>query len=103
MSPPDCTKRFIDAETGLELSYGDCGSEFAPFYFLSFIVVCKFTMINLFVGMIINNFSFCSNKGIISVITPRHIDDLVSSHFCNNDNHHDSCHSYEYLKYVVGT
>lgn len=48
MQPPYCTKRFV--VDGKELSYGDCGSSFAPVYFLAFIVCCNFTMINLFVG-----------------------------------------------------
>ncbi len=50
VKPPFCTKRFFDEVTGMEMSYGDCGSAFAPAYFISFIVICQFTMINLFVG-----------------------------------------------------
>lgn len=74
VQPPYCTKRFV--VDGKELSYGDCGSSFAPVYFLAFIVCCNFTMINLFVGMIINNFSFCSNKDANGVVTPAHVEHL---------------------------
>lgn len=53
---PQCTNRH-DGKL-----YGDCGSPFAPVFFLGYIIVCKATMINLFVGMIINNFSYCSDR-----------------------------------------
>jgi len=54
---PNCDKFFVLAD-GTQLSYGDCGTGYSPPFFLMFIIGCNFTMLNLFVGMIINNFSF---------------------------------------------
>jgi hypothetical protein len=53
---PECTPVFPGH------TYGDCGSSFAPLYFVLFFLVCKFTTVNLFVGMVINNFLYCTNR-----------------------------------------
>ncbi|KAJ1490946.1 hypothetical protein T484DRAFT_1776292 [Baffinella frigidus] len=66
IAEPLCTQRFKTLE-GVEMNYGDCGSSFAPYFFLIFIIVCNFTMLNLFVGMIINNFSFVHESGDVLV------------------------------------
>lgn len=59
LQPPYCTQNFVAAD-GRVLSYGDCGLPMSPIYFMSFKVLCEFTILNLFVGMILNNFSFCA-------------------------------------------
>lgn len=51
VSAPSCTTQF----TGK--SYGDCGSEFSAFYFILVIIVCKFIVLNLFTGLIFENYS----------------------------------------------
>jgi hypothetical protein len=73
--PPYCTANFI-ALDGRVLSYGDCGIGYTSFiYFLGYKVVCEFTILNLFVGMILNNFSFCAGEGDSkSIITEHHIE-----------------------------
>jgi hypothetical protein len=62
LQPPYCTPNFVTHD-GRLLSYGDCGMTFSPVYFLSFKILCEFTILNLFVGMILNNFSFCADGG----------------------------------------
>ena len=60
--PPFCTQNFETGD-GRVLSYGDCGNEFGFLYFLTYKVLCEFTILNLFVGMILNNFAFCADGG----------------------------------------
>eukprot|EP00283_Hemiselmis_rufescens_P001020 CAMPEP_0173470360 /NCGR_PEP_ID=MMETSP1357-20121228/77838_1 /TAXON_ID=77926 /ORGANISM="Hemiselmis rufescens, Strain PCC563" /LENGTH=1141 /DNA_ID=CAMNT_0014438635 /DNA_START=15 /DNA_END=3438 /DNA_ORIENTATION=+ len=57
--PPACTPLF-DANlypdygySGPPKSFGDCGSDLAPVYFLAFKLVAEAIMLNLFIGMII--------------------------------------------------
>jgi hypothetical protein len=67
---PECTPKFPG------FSYGDCGSVFAPAYFVLFFLVCKFTTVNLFVGMVINNFTYCANRDNVGGLTERDVDFL---------------------------
>jgi len=73
---PECTRRFIDPGTGEELSYGDCGSWYAPIYYMFYILLCTFTMINLFVGMIMNNFAYITSKETKRVINAPDLEKL---------------------------
>ena len=74
IEPPFCTEAFPDPHDPTKLlSYGDCGSAFAPVYFICYILLCTCTMLNLFVGMVINNFSFCSNKDAQSELKEEHL------------------------------
>ena len=64
---PYCTTRFNKefggpGYTGPELSYGDCGSEIARPWFLLFKLICESVMLNLFIGMILENFSFITDE-----------------------------------------
>jgi hypothetical protein len=68
---PFCTTNFVTAD-GRVLSYGDCGQALSPVYFMSFKVLCEFTILNLFVGMILNNFSFCADGGNARTIITEH-------------------------------
>lgn len=52
---PHCTPKFT-APDGRVLTYGDCGLSYAPLYFVAFKVICEYTILNLFVGMILSNF-----------------------------------------------
>ncbi len=42
--------------------YGDCGSTASWLFFLCFKIVCEYIMLNLFVGMILDNFSFITDE-----------------------------------------
>ena len=46
-----------------DYTYGDCGDRAtAGFYFVAFKLVCESVMLNLFIGMIIENFSFITGE-----------------------------------------
>eukprot|EP00291_Cryptomonas_curvata_P027982 CAMPEP_0172209912 /NCGR_PEP_ID=MMETSP1050-20130122/35413_1 /TAXON_ID=233186 /ORGANISM="Cryptomonas curvata, Strain CCAP979/52" /LENGTH=356 /DNA_ID=CAMNT_0012889911 /DNA_START=818 /DNA_END=1885 /DNA_ORIENTATION=+ len=62
VQPPHCTKAQENAIPGSPLEYSDCGSEFSILFFIAFTVVCDFTCMNLFVGMIIKNFVCCLDQ-----------------------------------------
>ena len=84
IAEPYCTFRATDPVTGEELSYGDCGSPYSPLFFILFIVTCNWTMMNLFVGMIINNFAYCSNRENEGSVTDADLDffvDVWTEHF----------------------
>ncbi len=50
IQPPYCTKEQANEKPGSPSSYGDCGSNYSIFYFITFTVVCDFICMNLFVG-----------------------------------------------------
>ncbi|KAK0065730.1 voltage-dependent calcium channel type A subunit alpha-1, partial [Biomphalaria pfeifferi] len=60
--PPDM------AETG-------CGSDIAYMYFVSFIFLCSFLMLNLFVAVIMDNFDYLTRDS--SILGPHHLDEYV--------------------------
>jgi len=67
--PPACTLLFDKSvygweEWGLpEYEFGDCGqSTMAPIFFITFTLVCSNIMLNLFIGMILDNFSFITDE-----------------------------------------
>ena len=57
IKPPFCTNEYIDPLTGLSVGYGDCGSDYAVLFFVSFTVICDFTCMNLFVGYVSAQYS----------------------------------------------
>lgn len=62
--PPMCTPIFdstVHGYNGPDMSFGDCGSEFSPVYFISFKLIGEAIMLNLFIGMIIENFAFITD------------------------------------------
>lgn len=66
VAPPSCTLLFSSDYdpyyTGPTYSFGDCGSSAARYFFIAFKVVCENVMLNLFIGMILDNFSFITDE-----------------------------------------
>ncbi|XP_055077476.1 voltage-dependent R-type calcium channel subunit alpha-1E isoform X1 [Periophthalmus magnuspinnatus] len=56
-------------------SLRDCGSDFAYFYFVSFIFFSSFLMLNLFVAVIMDNFEYLTRDS--SILGPHHLDEFV--------------------------
>ncbi|XP_076854330.1 voltage-dependent N-type calcium channel subunit alpha-1B-like [Brachyhypopomus gauderio] len=57
-------------------THGDeCGSDFAYFYFVSFIFLCSFLMLNLFVAVIMDNFEYLTRDS--SILGPHHLDEFI--------------------------
>eukprot|EP00111_Clytia_hemisphaerica_P002564 TCONS_00007303-protein len=52
-----------------------CGSSLAHAYFISFIFVCSFLMLNLFVAVIMDNFGYLTQDE--SILGPHHLDEFV--------------------------
>ncbi|KAH0615534.1 hypothetical protein JD844_004917 [Phrynosoma platyrhinos] len=57
------------------LNKNECGSDFAYFYFVSFIFLCSFLMLNLFVAVIMDNFEYLTRDS--SILGPHHLDEFV--------------------------
>uniref|UniRef100_A0A8C5SZC5 Voltage-dependent N-type calcium channel subunit alpha n=1 Tax=Laticauda laticaudata TaxID=8630 RepID=A0A8C5SZC5_LATLA len=57
------------------LSRNECGSDFAYFYFVSFIFLCSFLMLNLFVAVIMDNFEYLTRDS--SILGPHHLDEFI--------------------------
>ncbi|XP_043108216.1 calcium channel, voltage-dependent, P/Q type, alpha 1A subunit, b isoform X4 [Puntigrus tetrazona] len=53
----------------------ECGSNFAYVYFVSFIFLCSFLMLNLFVAVIMDNFEYLTRDS--SILGPHHLDEYV--------------------------
>ncbi|XP_019519689.1 PREDICTED: voltage-dependent P/Q-type calcium channel subunit alpha-1A isoform X6 [Hipposideros armiger] len=62
-----------DKNSGILTS--ECGNEFAYFYFVSFIFLCSFLMLNLFVAVIMDNFEYLTRDS--SILGPHHLDEYV--------------------------
>uniref|UniRef100_A0AAY4DP83 Voltage-dependent calcium channel alpha-1 subunit IQ domain-containing protein n=1 Tax=Denticeps clupeoides TaxID=299321 RepID=A0AAY4DP83_9TELE len=54
---------------------GGCGTDFAYFYFVSFIFFSSFLMLNLFVAVIMDNFEYLTRDS--SILGPHHLDEFV--------------------------
>ncbi|XP_053939970.1 voltage-dependent N-type calcium channel subunit alpha-1B isoform X8 [Cuculus canorus] len=67
------SKRACDPLSGL--TKNECGSDFAYFYFVSFIFLCSFLMLNLFVAVIMDNFEYLTRDS--SILGPHHLDEFV--------------------------
>lgn len=54
ITPPFCTEKFDSRSSygylGVNFSWGDCGSAFAPIIFVSLKLICEAVMLNLVVG-----------------------------------------------------
>eukprot|EP00041_Stephanoeca_diplocostata_P037375 m.1410603 g.1410603 ORF g.1410603 m.1410603 type:complete len:1448 (+) comp25025_c0_seq1:1460-5803(+) len=68
LSPPVCDDAAVGGST--------CGSVLAPYYFFSFVILCTFLMINVFVAVILDAFEFLSMDH--SVVTPVHLNAFVA-------------------------
>uniref|UniRef100_A0A3P8X3U6 Voltage-dependent P/Q-type calcium channel subunit alpha-1A n=1 Tax=Cynoglossus semilaevis TaxID=244447 RepID=A0A3P8X3U6_CYNSE len=53
----------------------ECGSTFAYTYLVSFIFLCSFLMLNLFVAVIMDNFEYLTRDS--SILGPHHLDEYV--------------------------
>ena len=53
----------------------DCSSSVAVPYFISFVCVCTFLIINLFLAVIMDNFDYLTRDW--SILGPHHLDDFV--------------------------
>ena len=69
--PPLCYETFSVQDVGPEwsihpvgrdLSWGDCGKTYAQIVFVFIMLVCETMMLNLFIGMILDNFSFITDE-----------------------------------------
>ena len=65
---PECTPIFSQNHPryyyqGPEYEFGDCGNLWAPGMFVIFMLFCQSVMLNLFIGMILDNFSFITDDG----------------------------------------
>uniref|UniRef100_A0A8C2I1U2 Calcium channel, voltage-dependent, R type, alpha 1E subunit b n=1 Tax=Cyprinus carpio TaxID=7962 RepID=A0A8C2I1U2_CYPCA len=60
---------------GKEYHEGGCGTDFAYFYFVSFIFFSSFLMLNLFVAVIMDNFEYLTRDS--SILGPHHLDEFV--------------------------
>uniref|UniRef100_H3A6R0 Voltage-dependent N-type calcium channel subunit alpha n=1 Tax=Latimeria chalumnae TaxID=7897 RepID=H3A6R0_LATCH len=56
-------------------SANECGNDFAYFYFVSFIFLCSFLMLNLFVAVIMDNFEYLTRDS--SILGPHHLDEFI--------------------------
>ncbi|XP_067270285.1 voltage-dependent R-type calcium channel subunit alpha-1E isoform X9 [Pseudorasbora parva] len=53
----------------------ECGTDFAYFYFVSFIFFSSFLMLNLFVAVIMDNFEYLTRDS--SILGPHHLDEFI--------------------------
>ncbi|XP_035582344.1 voltage-dependent N-type calcium channel subunit alpha-1B-like isoform X2 [Zalophus californianus] len=53
----------------------ECGSDFAYFYFVSFIFLCSFLMLNPFVAVIMDNFEYLTRDS--SILGPHPLDEFI--------------------------
>uniref|UniRef100_A0A673IKL4 Voltage-dependent N-type calcium channel subunit alpha n=1 Tax=Sinocyclocheilus rhinocerous TaxID=307959 RepID=A0A673IKL4_9TELE len=67
------SERTCDANSGIHGK--ECGSDFAYFYFVSFIFLCSFLMLNLFVAVIMDNFEYLTRDS--SILGPHHLDEFI--------------------------
>ncbi|XP_043386360.1 voltage-dependent N-type calcium channel subunit alpha-1B isoform X7 [Chelonia mydas] len=67
------SNRACDRLSGL--TKNECGSDFAYFYFVSFIFLCSFLMLNLFVAVIMDNFEYLTRDS--SILGPHHLDEFI--------------------------
>ena len=64
----ETTGKIMDAER-------TCGSPFAYTYFVSFIFLCSFLMLNLFVAVIMDNFDYLTRAS--SILGAHHLDEFI--------------------------
>ena len=52
-----------------------CGSPFSYVYFVSFVFLCSFIMLNLFVAVIMDNFDYLTRDS--SILGAHHLDEFI--------------------------
>ena len=62
VQPPECdlmfTKETVYGFKGLDRSWGDCGQTWSFAYLLMIKLMCEYMLLNLFIGLILDNFSY---------------------------------------------
>ncbi len=61
--------------TGALLPNQTCGSSMTHAYFVSFIFLCSFLMLNLFVAVIMDNFDYLTRDS--SILGAHHLDEFI--------------------------
>ena len=54
---------------------GNCGSDLTYAYFVTFIFLCSFLMLNLFVAVIMDNFDYLTRDS--SILGAHHLDEFI--------------------------
>jgi len=62
-------------ETTGQYDHKECGSNFTYAYFVSFIFLCSFLMLNLFVAVIMDNFDYLTRDS--SILGAHHLDEFI--------------------------
>ncbi|VDL90120.1 unnamed protein product [Schistocephalus solidus] len=67
----------LDCDAGRECEGAgeSCGSKMTYLYFVTFIFLCSFLMLNLFVAVIMDNFDYLTRDS--SILGPHHLDEYV--------------------------
>ena len=72
----DPTAVELNETTGEKLhAWQDCGSSMTYIYFVSFIFLCSFIMLNLFVAVIMDNFDYLTRDS--SILGAHHLDEFI--------------------------
>ncbi|XP_045030505.1 voltage-dependent calcium channel type A subunit alpha-1 isoform X7 [Daphnia magna] len=70
-----CDPRALKFENGQVIEDKECGSNLAYAYFVSFIFLCSFLMLNLFVAVIMDNFDYLTRDS--SILGAHHLDEFI--------------------------
>ncbi|KNC49505.1 voltage-gated Ion Channel superfamily [Thecamonas trahens ATCC 50062] len=78
IQPPLCTRLKVTSALSVTSSSAgpqdDCGSVLAYAYFISFFVAGAYVMLNMFIAVILENFSYCSSTHSNYVVAPKTLD-----------------------------
>ena len=68
----------LNETTGEKLhAWQDCGSSLTYLYFVSFIFLCSFIMLNLFVAVIMDNFDYLTRDS--SILGSHHLGEFITT------------------------
>ncbi|XP_055897179.1 voltage-dependent calcium channel type A subunit alpha-1-like isoform X2 [Biomphalaria glabrata] len=70
-----CDPESIGPTDPADMAESGCGTNIAYIYFVSFIFLCSFLMLNLFVAVIMDNFDYLTRDS--SILGPHHLDEYV--------------------------
>ncbi|KAH9505340.1 hypothetical protein Btru_058406 [Bulinus truncatus] len=70
-----CDPESIRSTDPSDMAESGCGTNIAYIYFVSFIFLCSFLMLNLFVAVIMDNFDYLTRDS--SILGPHHLDEYV--------------------------
>jgi hypothetical protein len=93
-----CTEDSIGSD-GEILIVGDCGNQAAAaIYFILFILIIRFMLMNLFLAVVVENFSICFEP-IEGLIEQEHVDHFLKVFACFSHKEHKFSSLQEYLTY----